>query len=115
MSGDLRLASYERDRWELFSGVVRHRDSPDTFWIPDEDDRDSVTIGDLVKLIFEYDIEATEEDPHTAERMWVRITDRIDQFYIGSLDNEPIVARDYHKLAVGSRIVFLSEHIIDIL
>jgi uncharacterized protein YegJ (DUF2314 family) len=110
----LRLASFEHDYWQLDSGITRHREAPDTFWIPDEAAREAVTKGDLVKLIFEYDLEPTVDDAFTSERMWVEITDRIDQFYIGSLDNEPRVARERHGLALGSRVVFLAEHIIDI-
>jgi hypothetical protein len=114
LTEELRLASFQSDRWQLDSGVLRHLEAPKTFWIPDEIARDSVTTGDLVKLIFEYELDEIEEDSFTVERMWVEITGRVGAFYTGSLANEPRWAQAQHKLVLDSAIVFLPEHIIDI-
>lgn len=54
-------------RWHVSSGVERHRAHPNTFWIPAEDEKASVTPGDLVKLMFRMNAEGW------SERMWVKV------------------------------------------
>jgi hypothetical protein len=111
---ELRPASFERDGWQLGSAVFRNQEFPDTFKIPDEGVREALQAGDFVKLIFEYEIEEGDEDSPSAERMWVEVTDRAYPFYIGALANEPYAARALHVLKLGTKIVFLPEHVADI-
>jgi hypothetical protein len=47
-----RLARLEADDWELESAVARHQQAPNTFSIPDEEERSGVRVGQGVKLIF---------------------------------------------------------------
>jgi hypothetical protein len=39
--------------WKLGSGVERNATYPQSFWIPSEEEKDSIIEGDLVKLMFE--------------------------------------------------------------
>ncbi len=53
VSRNMRLASSEIDYWELRSGVDSHKENPDKFWIPDEEKRKNLKVGDAAKLIFD--------------------------------------------------------------
>lgn len=76
-------ASGARQRWALESGVRMHREYPETFWIPDQDEKAEVAPGDHVKLLFR-----TTDD--WGERVWVKVTDRIEHRMTGVLDNVPV-------------------------
>lgn len=115
MSEELRLASFEIENWQLDSAVARNQQYPDSFEIPAESDRLSLHSGDLAKLIFEYRLEDLgDEDAPNVERMWVEVHERVGSFYLGILTNEPILAIERHQLELGSRIIFLPEHVMDI-
>ena len=47
-----RSATIELDSWQLESGEAQHARSPDTFWIPARDERESLKVGTGVKLLF---------------------------------------------------------------
>lgn len=92
----------------LTSGVELHEKHPDTFWIPDKEEKDSVRPGDCVKLIF-------SDGPGLpgAERMWVKVTSIVvtregTESLKGTLANVPLSL----PLAVGDPIEFGPEHII---
>jgi hypothetical protein len=113
----MRLASFERDFWQLCSGEESHRNNPDTFWLPPLEQRQNLKRGDAAKLIFE--IEGEEEDGAVAvqgERMWVIVSDMIGQTYMGILDNQPICLQrsDDVYLRFGAEVPFRAEHVIDI-
>lgn len=126
----IRLADPEIEGWHLLSGVVRNEVSPDTFDLPTEVERRSVVEGALVKLMFElyFVDEDDEENMNSAtERMWVKVTGRSGPYYTGELRNNPSIfwvneqpdgtfeTADDAFLKAGDRVVFLPEHIIDIL
>jgi hypothetical protein len=48
----MRLPDLERDGWCLDDGEERHRASPKTFEIPEEDIRHGLIPGDFAQLIF---------------------------------------------------------------
>jgi len=110
-----RLASIEFDGWELLSGVAMNEHHPETYGIPSAEERSSVIPSDFVKLSFEI----TTEDPDAGglttagERMWVRVEGRYGPYIWGKLSNDPISGHEY-GLEHGAEIVFLPEHIIDI-
>jgi hypothetical protein len=126
----IRLADPEIEGWRLESGVVRNQVSPDTFQLPTEVERRSVVDGALVKLMFELyfiDDDDDEEMSFSSERMWVKVTGRSGPYYTGELRNTPSIfwvneqpdgtfetAEDAY-LKAGDPVVFLPEHIIDIL
>lgn len=90
--------------YELADVEDRNRQSPDTFRIPEADDRDNVPIGAYVKLIF-----------NEAERMWVKLHRRIciDEkiVYVGELANDPVIVTE---LTAGDEVTFEPKHICDI-
>ncbi len=113
----MRLPTFERDFWELRSGEAAHRENPDTFWIPPLEQRQSLKRGQAARLIFE--IEGTDEEGNVSvqgERMWVIVSERCGDFYIGLLDNKPasIEPADDVYLCFGAEVPFLPEHVIDI-
>src|SRR2546429_645708 len=86
----VRLASFERDYWELRSAEEAPREHPDPFRIPPFAQRQSLKRGDAAKLIFE--IEGYEDDGSvgvTGERIWVIVAERVGDAYIGILDSQP--------------------------
>jgi hypothetical protein len=95
--------------YDLKSGVARHTRHPNTFWIPDREDRESLNPGDMVKLLF---VVPEETRGPSTERMWVKVT-RVspDGTYRGELNNAPVFIR---KLPKGTTIKFGPEHVIDI-
>lgn len=113
----MRLPTFEQDYWELRSGEEAHQEYPDTFWIPPLEQRQNLRRGQAVRLIFE--IEGEEENGDIAvqgERMWVIVSERYGDFYLGILDNQPasLEPSDNVYLCFGAEIPFLPEHVIDI-
>jgi hypothetical protein len=90
-------------RWHLSSGVERNRAYPDTFWIPDEEDKAAVEPGDSVKAMFEMD--------DWGERMWVRVHKVTRRHIVGTLANQPI---GIPRLDYGDKVKLKRHHIIDI-
>ena len=94
--------------YRLESGEALHAYSPDTFEIPERAARESLPVGSLVKLIFNFDQDGVE-------RMWVRVAHRQANgygqgTYLGTLDSEPLS----DMLGLGSAVSFRPEHIIEI-
>jgi len=112
-----RLASFERDYWCLRSAEADHAAAPGTFAIPSREARGSLVRGDTVKLIF--DQEGYEADGSTTvqgERMWVLVTERIGERYLGVLESDPALAQADAALYLrkGAEIAFGLEHVIDV-
>ena len=113
----MRLANRDQDYWELRSAEESHQQNPDTFWIPPLEERQNLGRGQAARLIF--DIESTNEDGGVevqGERMWVIVSERHGDFYIGILDDQPasIVSSEETYLCFGAEVPFLPEHVIDI-
>lgn len=113
----MRLASFDKDYWELRNGEECHEKNPDTFWIPSLEERKSLSRGDAAKLIF--DIECVEEGKVIVqgERIFVIVSEIIGDMYIGVLDSQPSCiekGQDDVYLCFGAEIAFSAEHIIDI-
>jgi hypothetical protein len=91
----------------LVSAEECHAQNPERFWIPDKADRESLQPDDIVKVIFK----TYTGDNITGERIWVIVTGRVGDKYIGKLDNTPyIIAGKY-----GDQVYFRAEHVIDII
>lgn len=113
----MRLPTFERDFWQLRSAEQSHREHPDRFWLPPEEQRRGLRRGQAVRLIF--DIEGQDEAGAVSvqgERMWVIVAERVGDFFIGILDNQPasIEPTESTYLRFGAEIPFLPEHVIDI-
>jgi hypothetical protein len=91
-------------RWSLGSGVESNRKWPDSFWIPDEEEKDAIAPGVFVKLMFDM-------RDGWAERMWVRVESVDGNKLVGRLSNQPI---GIPRLIYGDKIKFTMDHIIDI-
>lgn len=73
--------------------------------------------GQAARLIF--DIEGENENGKleiVGERMWVIVSERVEDTYIGILDNQPTCSNfeDNVYLRLGVEVPFRAEHIIDI-
>ncbi len=110
----MRLATLERDFWQLRSGEESHREHPDTFQIPPLDERQGLKRGHAVRLFF--DIEGNEDDGSVGvqcERMWVIVSEGVGDTYVGILDNQPacLERSDSVYLRFGAEVPFRAEHV----
>ena len=113
----MRLPSLDEDGWELRSAEEAHARNTATFWIPDLERRRSLQRGQGVKLLFT--IHRTHPNGRkeiSGERMWVVISNRVGNHFIGRLVNKPACELDseVHYLSVGAEIPFGVEHVADI-
>ena len=109
----MREPDIEADGWCLEDGEARHTEAPDTFWIPDRESREHLELGDLAKLIFRISVDNLEE-PVAVERMWVVVRERVGDWYLGVLDNEPDAIGENDELWVGTEVPFAARHVINI-
>ncbi|WP_293943456.1 toll/interleukin-1 receptor domain-containing protein [Sphingomonas sp.] len=112
-----RLAAIEFDGYHLLSGVVMNEQYPDTFSIPPAEARSAVIPSDFVKLAFEVAVDDPRSDVGVeviGERMWVRVEGSYGPYIWGNLFNMPSFGGEEIDLTHGSEVVFLPEHIIDI-
>jgi hypothetical protein len=112
----LRLTTLDNDGYELSNAEDIHKEHPDTFYLPSEEERMNLLIGDTVKLIFQIAIEPDEMAPegYFGERMWIRVKGRFGPYYVGNLDNDPVTAEEQNNITYDDLVVFLPEHVIDI-
>jgi len=92
-------------KYTLTNGIESNKAHPDTFWIPSDEDKDLLEIGDACKLIFEPD-----NEEQLTERMWVNITEINGDEFVGELDNDPVSL----KMKLGELVKFNRDNIIDI-
>ena len=106
------LARLEVDGWELESAVRRHRAAPDSFLIPSDIRRNSVRVGEGVKLLFRIRVEDDRGVAETVtERMWVYVTATHHGLYEGRLQNQSEFTLDFRP---GMIVRFGPEHICDV-
>ena len=115
-SKTVRLPDEALDGFSLRSGVASSERYPKTFHIPRASRRSKVGKGDLVKLIFEYAEDLSEElHGMSGERMWVKVVGTKPPYLVGRLDNQPLSQDDKGwPLTWGDRVLFLPEHIVEI-
>lgn len=107
-------ATIEQDGWALVSAEERAAAAPATFQIPSRAVRESLSIGDGAKLLF--DIETKERGEivdRGVDRMWVIAKTKSQDGYVGILDNNPGTAENL-KLNEGDLIFFGPEHVADV-
>lgn len=93
--------------YTLDNAAETRREFSNTFYLPPKEQRESLRIGDLVKLIFRIEF---DDDAHV-ERMWVQVTDVRSDGYVGVLDNDPYCTDEIRS---GMRVEFHSDHVIQI-
>jgi uncharacterized protein YegJ (DUF2314 family) len=91
-------------RWHLASGVERNRKYPESFWIPDDEEKQAITPGMNVQLIFEV-------KDGWGERMWVTVEAVDGRRLVGTLFNQPV---GIPRLSSGRKIKFTRDDIINI-
>lgn len=94
--------------YELLDPRIQAGESPFTFYLPNVSIIKKLKKGDSVKLIFPLK-EKREDLPHS-ERMWVTIKSRIENNFIGKLENRPKYIKELEK---GDIIEFKEYHVID--
>lgn len=99
-SSAIRYESHHLD-----SGVALNARYPETFRIPDADEKHAIVPGVHVKLMFR------TKDEEWGERMWVRVDRRRGDKLKGSLSNTPI---GFPLIGAGDRVRFTLDDIIDI-
>ena len=77
--------------WSLDDGEAAHQESPDSFWMPPKEERESLRPGDIVKLMFRMILRdpGSGAEQEKVERMWVGVTGRDGRGYVRALDNDP--------------------------
>ncbi len=99
----------EEGGWELESAEERHAASPATFDIPSLAERSSLTVGQMVKLLFLFrNKDENGESIIDCERMWVTITDVSAHRYTGNLESLPGTS---DVISSGEIIEFSPEHV----
>jgi hypothetical protein len=112
----MRQPTIKTDFWELRSAEKSHAKYGDNFWIPDLEQRQSIQRGQAARLLFDIEIDNEGKLEIEGERMWVIVSEKIGDIYIGILDNQPACSdfEDEVYLCLGAEIPFLAEHVIDI-
>ena len=111
---DLKLANFAEDFWELRSGEKAQAENPQTFMIPDREAREKLKRGDAAKLVFDFEVKTGNGAVEIrGEKMWVIICEKIGDFYLGILENQP-AGIDPGFLDRNSEVLFKPENIIDI-
>jgi len=93
--------------WRLHSGVELHESHPNTFWIPPEDERNHLVEGDYAKLVF---TGVRVDGGPAGERMWVCVTGRDGDTYVGTLASHPVAI----QLNWGDEVRFHADNVINI-
>lgn len=104
----------------FMDAVKMNRDHPDTFHIPDADDKAAIKVGDFVKIGFIPTDTARDMGIDITERMWVKVTDyetaRGDAeplFLCGTIANDPFVFGEV--LSYGEVVSFANHNILSIM
>lgn len=92
--------------YRLESGVKMSEENPTTFHIPSKEQKNMLKKQDIVKLVF-----IEDDTEHHSERMWVTITDRDGDNFVGELNNEPF---ELKSIKYGDRVEFHADNIINI-
>lgn len=115
-----------RGGWTLDDAQARHRENPDTFWLPSEDELRALEVGHSARLIFAvadladpirdgidpYSVDGTSNLVVSHERMWVWVERIEDDALVGVLQNLPVAT--HSNLVPGARVRFGLRDIIDL-
>jgi uncharacterized protein YegJ (DUF2314 family) len=91
--------------WRLKDAEARNEAAPDSFFIPSRAKRESLGVGDRVKLLFEG---STHDGDEVVERMWVEVVSVRAGIYEGELAHE---ASEIRSIRAGERVTFGPEHV----
>jgi hypothetical protein len=113
-TADPWFATIERSGWTLDDAAGAFAEHKlGVYWVPPEEDRQSIRPGDLVKLLFSIATAAADGGTKLhRERMWVNVDGQQGSLYTGRLANHPF---EPGRMARGLRVWFGAEHILDII
>lgn len=102
----------EQAAWWLADGEAQRAATPWSFWIPARWRRTHLRRGVYAKVIFRFPPRPVERwgEPD-GERMWVKVTERHERRYVGTLANDPVVLTE---LRFGDVVDFAPENVIAI-
>jgi hypothetical protein len=107
-----RLTSLDIDGWKIDDAEVAHAASPETYWIPDLEVRESLQPCGFAKIRFYIRVVGESgEIEECGERMWVKVLGRLGDWYQGELDNQPSCTDD---IKPGMEVWFQPRHVIDV-
>lgn len=109
----MRWPEYDRDGFELLSAGERHTANPGTFWIPTLQVRSSLRRGQAAKLLFDIQFQEDGRPMLGTERMWVIVSRRDGDVYVGVLDSTPRTTAPGDYLQTGVEVPFLPEQVCD--
>jgi len=95
--------------WYLGNAEEQAAAYPRSFFIPSEETRRNLAVGELVRLLF-FLTDPRDEDPR-AERMWVGLERVEGHEYVGVLTNQPAAITGLDR---GDEVRFRAEHVIDV-
>jgi len=101
---------FAEDGFYLDDATAYERLYPETYQVPSQQIRESLLVGDLVKLIFRFADEQAPRKDNECERMWVLVTevDGENCRYKGTLDNDPLL---HNEIACGRELWLHPIHI----
>lgn len=105
-----RLATIDRDGFELADAEARARENPQTFSIPAIAKRYHLQKGSSAKIILV--LPTPLADGRGGERLWFTVEGKKEGWYLGSLANEPVL---FDHLRMGYKLWFRPWHIVDII
>ena len=101
-----------KKQYSLMDAEKQNELHPESFEIPDREDRLNVKPDTFAKLCFQQVTKVKKGSP-CGERMWVKVlsTTPIGGLYEGILSNNPMFVSG---IKFGSRVSFSAKHILDI-
>ena len=108
MSKSPKMVAEHPRKWTLENVEEMHRFHPDTFEIAPLDERKGLDIGRTVRLIFRLKTIQNGKPTIVGERMFVKITEKTSDGYVGTLENYPVTP---DILSPGDLIRFQYKHI----
>ena len=108
----LRLANIKTDSWELEDGEEKKRNNPSTFFIPSLESRQNLKPEDKAKMYFRIrTVNDQDEEEDNVEGLWIIVTNKVDDFYKGIIDNGPECT---DEMKVGMEVVFEARHVVQV-
>jgi len=89
---------------EKINGTLMARENPETFYVPKQEEKEAVTIGNHVKI-------GMRNEDGGGERFWMLVTETAFPTFKGTTANNLI----QFDIEFGTELEFNEEHILDIL
>jgi uncharacterized protein YegJ (DUF2314 family) len=106
------LTSLDEQGWEIDDAEIAHEKTPESYWIPPLQARQSLVVGACAKIRFYIRVVHENGEPEDCgERMWVEVLDKVGDWYRGQLSNQPTCTKG---IAPGMEVWFQARHAIAI-